>query len=279
MTLRDPEIQEQYTHAGHPESDYDNGITAINRVNVIQQYNNVEIPMPGKNRKLTFPQQTGRVRLGVCAVRIQNPKNGQSTTVYAFHDSGSELTMLRKSTAKEIDLRGVRISQCCKGMNSTEKTEMELADLRIQGLEGNRYYTMKDIRIAQKLPQLRKSLPNTLNTDVHGKFKAISCPTISREQCDLLIGADNINLIEMVDGPDSRIVDGDLMATRTCVGWVIRGREEKRKNPPEKIIQKGKERHDDSSGNTIKPGHNIYGRRKLYRKRQNKKFITPRART
>ena len=47
------------------------------------------------------------VRLGIVAVQIHNPITGQSTNVYAFQDSGLQLTLLRKSVAEEIGLHGM----------------------------------------------------------------------------------------------------------------------------------------------------------------------------
>jgi hypothetical protein len=117
-------------------------------------------------------------------------------------------------------------------MNSTSRTDMELTDLNIRALQGEKYYTMQKVRITSNVPKLDKSLPNTIDTDVHVSFKAIICPLVTRDQCDLLIGADNAHLIEMVDEPDSRIVDGDLFATRTRLGWVIRGCEPENTRAP-----------------------------------------------
>jgi hypothetical protein len=109
---------------------------------------------------------------------------------------------------------------------------MELTDLNIRGMKGDEFYKMEKVRITPNLPKLHKSLPNSINTDVHTRFKAIICPLVTREQCDMLIGVDNAHLIEMIGEPNSCIVDGDLIATRTCVGWGIRGCEPEATRPP-----------------------------------------------
>ena len=47
-----------------------------------------------------------KVRLGVVAVQIQNPDNNKTACIYAFQDTRSQLTLLRKSVVEEIGLKG-----------------------------------------------------------------------------------------------------------------------------------------------------------------------------
>ena len=102
--------------------------TCSNTTNVLQSLNCEIIPVPGEE---DIPEgctrvKSGKVRLGVVAVQIQNPANDKTACIYAFQDTGLQLTLLRKSVADEIGIKGAPIIQYCKGMNSTVKTNMEL---------------------------------------------------------------------------------------------------------------------------------------------------------
>ena len=46
---------------------------------------------------------------------------------------------------------------------------------------------------------------------------------IDRDQCDMLIGADNIHLLGTMDEPSAHRVSGSLHARHSPVGWIISG--------------------------------------------------------
>ena len=104
-----------------------------------------------------------KVRLGVVAVQIQNPVNNQSTCIYAFQDAGSQLTLLRRSVAKEIGLHGVPIIQSCCGMNSMVERSMEIVNIRIRRLKEPETFEIQDVKLTDVVPELYHSLPNEFN--------------------------------------------------------------------------------------------------------------------
>jgi hypothetical protein len=190
-----------------------------NNVNVLQNYHNREIDLP----EGAIPLESRKVRLGVCAVKIQNPHTGFSTSVYAFHDSGSELTLLRKSAAREIGLVGDPISQSCRGMNSTVKTDMEVTTLHIRGLLEDKAYELEDVRITDNVPKLTRSLPHHMEFRLFDKFSDLPYPTLGRKQCDILIGSDNINLLAALEKEGSQRTHDKINMMHTRLGWVMRG--------------------------------------------------------
>ena len=154
---------------------------------------------------------------------IQNPVTNQSTCIYAFHDAGSQLMLLRSSVAKEIGLKGLPIIQSCSGMNSTVERKMEIANLRIRGFSENDTFNLDEVRLTDVVPKLPHSLPNDFDINSHENFSDITYPIINRDCCDMLIGADNINLIHPTDGTDSHRISGSLQAIHSRLGWVISG--------------------------------------------------------
>ena len=48
-----------------------------------------------------------KVRLSIVALEIRNPVNDMKTQIYAWHDTGSQITMLRSPIARKLGLTGV----------------------------------------------------------------------------------------------------------------------------------------------------------------------------
>ena len=114
-----------------------------------------------------------KVRLGVVAVQIQNPVNNQSTCIYAFQDAGSQMTLLRRSVAKEIGLHGLPIIQSCRGMNSTVERSMEIVNIRIRGLKEPETFEIQDVKLTDVVPKLYHSLRNEFNIVSYDNFSDI----------------------------------------------------------------------------------------------------------
>ena len=64
-----------------------------------------------------IPSAHKRVRLGVVAVEICNLRTNEIKSIYAFHDTGLQMTRLRKSVAEEIGLHGKPYIQPCRGLH------------------------------------------------------------------------------------------------------------------------------------------------------------------
>jgi hypothetical protein len=145
----------------------------------------------------------------VCALSIVNPDTRFDTPIYAIHDPGSNFTLLRKSVAKEIGLVGEPILQSYKTLGSITTKRIELTKIHINGLEEDRGYALREVRIIEDMPKLNKWLPHHMDPHVRSEFKDIRYPTLEREQCDMVIGADNYNLLRPTDnGLHNRIKGG-----------------------------------------------------------------------
>ena len=66
------------------------------------------------------------VRFGIAAVVITNPKNGTTAQVYAFHDSGSTMSLLRHSLADRLGLTTTKYIQKCKEFLTSKDLQMEI---------------------------------------------------------------------------------------------------------------------------------------------------------
>ena len=89
----------------------------VSTVNCVQKENTTALLLPK------------HVRLGVGAVVITNPENGASAQVYAFHDCGSTMSLLRRSVADKLGLTGIKYIQKCKGFMTSKDLQMESASI------------------------------------------------------------------------------------------------------------------------------------------------------
>ena len=75
--------------------------------------------------RLLIPDPHKRVQLGILAVEICYPEPGERKSIYAYHDIGSQMTLLRKLTTEEIRLDGMPYIQSYRGMNIDADVMME----------------------------------------------------------------------------------------------------------------------------------------------------------
>ena len=102
--------------------------------------------------------------------------------------------------AEEIGLRGLPIIQTCRGMNSTVERSMELVSLHIRRLKEPETFEIQDVKLTDAVPELYHSLPNDFNIDSYDNFTDITYPINDHDCCDMLIGADIMHLLTMVEG-------------------------------------------------------------------------------
>ena len=124
-----------------------------------------------------------------------NPDTGEKKSIYAFRDTGSQMTLFQKSTTEEIGLLGTPYIQSCCGMNIDADILLEDASLLVCGLTENEFHSLSQVRITDCVPSLEHSLPNTLELEEHLNFYGIEYSTHDRNCCNLLIDADYIELL------------------------------------------------------------------------------------
>ena len=62
------------------------------------------------------------------------------------------------------------------------------------------------MKITNIVPELPHSLPSTLNFEEYENFRDLPYPTIDRNRCGMLIGTDNVHLLEAMDEPSAHHV-------------------------------------------------------------------------
>ena len=100
-------------NTGNPTRTYSNAVTSSFCGGTTLQ-TSVLSEVPAKTAP---PVPRKCMRLGVLAVEICNPDTGEKKSIYAFQNTGSQMTLLRKSTMEEIGLHGTQYIQSCCRMN------------------------------------------------------------------------------------------------------------------------------------------------------------------
>ena len=120
------------------------------------------------------------VRLGSLAVEICNPETGEKKSIFAFHDTGSQMTLLWKLTVDEIGLHGKSYIQSCRRMIIKADVLMEGSSLLVRRLTENKFHSQSHVRMTDHVPSLEHSLLNTLELEEHPNFFRIEYPTLDR---------------------------------------------------------------------------------------------------
>ena len=97
-------------------------------------------------------------------------------------------------------------------MHAMANILVESMDIQICDIHETEAFDMTDVKITDTMPELQSSLPGTLGLEEHEKFRDLNYPTINRDRCDMLIGSDNVNLLEAMDELSSHRISGSLHA-------------------------------------------------------------------
>ena len=144
--------------------------------------------------------------LGFLAVEICNPDTGEKKSIYAFHDTGSQMTLLRKSTMEGNGLHRTPYVQSCRRTNIDAVLLMEDASLLVCRLTENEFHSLSQVRITYRVPSLEHSLLNMIEIEEHPNFYGIEYHTLNRSCYYLLIGADHFEWFLPQPGEEFRRV-------------------------------------------------------------------------
>ena len=99
--------------------------TAANTTNSIPTVNYVQ----KETTTTLFPAK--HICFGVAVVVVTNPKSGAAAQVYAFHDSGSTMSLLRLSVADKLGPIGIKYIQKCKGFMISKDLQMDSTSIHV----------------------------------------------------------------------------------------------------------------------------------------------------
>ena len=157
---------------------------------------------------------------------ITNPKNGTTAQVYAFDDSGSTMSLLRRSVADRLGLTITKYIQKCKESLTSKDLQMESASICVRGLAEQDDLLICDVGFLRDISHISQSLSHILNEDIVAEFTPYGTPypiLSDRNSCDLSLRTDYQDFIAWLPRTGSFIKLGNLQANHTPVGWAISG--------------------------------------------------------
>ena len=174
------------------------------------------------------------MRRGICALEIRDPVSGRLKKIYAIQDPKSPFTLLRKSAARALRLFGKK--------HEFVGGQVEEVQIHLYGLKRQTAYALRQVKIIDENSKWSRQFEHHVDITSRRRIGDIMYPVLDRDQCDLIIGADNLNLITPLESGVSNERNTTENIVDTKLGWVMKENTEnikKNKHPePRKATEK-----------------------------------------
>ena len=133
-------------------------------------------------------------RLQVIPVCVINNITGDCKDTLALLDSGADCHLMCKGLSSELGLTGKPLQtkiQLADGR--VEDLNTLSAECSVRGIFEKKVFTLEDVRVVSRLPDLSSSIPSQRDIDQNPHLDGIKIPTIQ--------GARNVELIIGIDSP------------------------------------------------------------------------------
>ena len=159
----------------------------------------------------------------VSAVRVINPRTGDSSMVYAQHDPGSQVTLMSTSLVEELGL--VNEGKCHLTLHTLSGSQTQLYARVVFNLETTHTHECFDGLEGIVIPSWSESdynLPHNQDLSLFSHFEGVTISVLPhRSEVDIIIGLDNSHLMKVVE---ERVGDvGQPHAIKTPLGWIASG--------------------------------------------------------
>ena len=157
------------------------------------------------------------VLLRTSAVRVINPRTGNSTLGYPQHDTASQAILVSDRLVNKLDLN-VNTDHVLNSRTLAEQTikSAEFTELKLQSLATNQVFEIKDALVVSNFMDDEGALPHSENVRNLNHFKGVEIPVIShRKSIDILIGQTNKLLLTVLTEREGLAQDeSNLVITR-----------------------------------------------------------------
>ena len=157
------------------------------------------------------------VLLRTSAVQVINPRTGNSTLVYAQHDTASQVTLVSERLVNELDLN-VNFDHVLNIRTLAEQTTKSagFTELKLQSRTTNEVFEIKNALVVSNFMDDEGALPHSVNVRNLNHFKGIDIPVISyRKSIDVLIGQTDKLLLTVLKEREGLLRDEpNLVITR-----------------------------------------------------------------
>ncbi|XP_058816619.1 uncharacterized protein LOC131679884 [Topomyia yanbarensis] len=148
---------------------------------------------------------------------------GRTIHTHAFIDCGSQMTLIEKDLATELDLRGEKHPLCIRWTSDHCRFEdsAERVSLQVSGTKNNYKFTISDVFTVKDLKLPTQSLSVAKMCEKYTYLRGLPVESYDRVHPRLLIGMNNIRLGHALDSREGK--ENEPIATKTRLGWTIYG--------------------------------------------------------
>ena len=154
---------------------------------------------------------------------LATSSTGTSARIYALLDSGSDSTLCTDRLVSLLKLSGKPCQLRLEGVNGTKSVPALEVSFLIKGTCNGTQVTaqLNSVTSVPSLPRHAQSIPSATITSRHPHLADLQFPPVSACQIDIIIGADQEPLHQVLESRTSP--DSSLHAHRTPLGWVLAG--------------------------------------------------------
>ncbi|XP_078487768.1 uncharacterized protein LOC144745768 [Ciona intestinalis] len=167
-----------------------------------------------------------RTRFPVVPVEVWSRDRRTSVRTYAFLNNGASHTMCKFSLLDKLNPRATKrrgdTKFVMKTLNHTEEQFGCKTKFSVKGIYEREIFHMKDVWVISKLPDVKDSIPSSLDVQRYEHLKGLHFPDLNVNEVELLIGSDCDVATEEIA---RRRMKGCPTAVRTRLGWTLNGPE------------------------------------------------------
>ena len=146
------------------------------------------------------------ILLRTSAVKVVNPKTGQSTLVYAHHDTGSRATLISDNLIKELGLETVPDPTITLRTLADQKVASgSRTNFKLKSLFNGEQFGIYDALVVPQFNDNKNTLPHAVDTYALEHFDGVEIPVApERERVDVLIGQSDKALLTVLEEREVR---------------------------------------------------------------------------
>ena len=171
-----------------------------------------------RNQRSQLPQVTS---LAIVPVKVKAKNSSVAIETYAFLDGGSNTTFCRERLMNQLKAAGKRTTLSLTTMTQEDRpVESSIMSLELFDLREENFIDLPIVFSTAKLPVSKENMATQQDAEKWSHLKGIEIPEIDAE-VSLLIGSDVPQALEPLE--IRRGQRGQPYATRTALGWVVKG--------------------------------------------------------
>ena len=128
-----------------------------------------------------------KVCLEVVAVELRNPVTDVMTQMYALHDTGSQITMLRLPIAHKLGITGVIEQIVIGSINTCKAVDAFKTKVKVKGINCKNEYDSIRIYGVNELPVCETSLPDSLELNKYPHLCGVEMQALKRRKVEMIL--------------------------------------------------------------------------------------------